>query len=322
MEVAETGTIADVTERGDGDLLGVPTPTPDPAAPRADLFTRWCESASREHESPATLVIAAHPDDEVIGAGGRLAALSNVSVLHVTDGAPRDMRDAHAHGFGSREAYAIARREERSRALAVAGIPACNVYDLDIPDQEAALDLAELTRRVGTLLRTLRPRVVLTHPYEGGHPDHDAVAFAVHAALRTIECGDDAQNPEPLLLEMTSYYAGTDGGMRVGTFLTAAYTRVRTIALPDEARIGKQRMISCYATQRAVLAAFPLDVERFRPAPRYDFARPPHEGTLHYERYPWGMTSARWCDLTRDAARTLGVAHALGAPGSARGNVQ
>ena len=59
-----------------------------------------------------TLIVAAHPDDEIIGAGAQLPRLSQAYFLHLTDGAPKDMRDASALGFVTREAYAEARRRE------------------------------------------------------------------------------------------------------------------------------------------------------------------------------------------------------------------
>ena len=51
--------------------------------------------------------------------------------------------------------------------------------------------------REQALARVLRPllagtRVVVTHAYEGGHPDHDAVAFAVHAAVAEVLGAADA----------------------------------------------------------------------------------------------------------------------------------
>jgi LmbE family N-acetylglucosaminyl deacetylase len=45
------------------------------------------------------LFITAHPDDEVIGAGGQFATLAAPLFVQVTDGAPRDMLDAIRSGF-------------------------------------------------------------------------------------------------------------------------------------------------------------------------------------------------------------------------------
>jgi len=53
-------------------------------------------------------VIVAHPADEVVGAGCLISKLVDVTVLHVTDGAPCDMEDAEAAGFNERSEYAEA----------------------------------------------------------------------------------------------------------------------------------------------------------------------------------------------------------------------
>jgi LmbE family N-acetylglucosaminyl deacetylase len=150
----------------------------------------------------------------------------------------------------------------------------------------------------------LRPAAILTHPYEGGHPDHDATAFAVHAACARV------LNP-PEVWEFASYHAASGDGavIEAGTFLPDA-EEVETIALSDGARAMKSEMIARYGSQLHMLRHWPLDVERFRAAPVYDFTRPPHSGKLYYEHFDWGVTGERWRLLAEEALRTLGAASA------------
>src|SRR3954454_5236901 len=79
-----------------------------------------CERHAGAFKAPVAMVVA-HPDDEVIGAGAQLARFTNLALVHVTDGAPADVRDATRAGFASAQDYAAARREELEKALAVAG---------------------------------------------------------------------------------------------------------------------------------------------------------------------------------------------------------
>ncbi|HEU4642435.1 MAG TPA: PIG-L family deacetylase [Gemmatimonadaceae bacterium] len=250
---------------------------------------------------PRALVLAAHPDDETIGAGARLPLLRNPLVVHVTDGAPRDLRDAHAHGHRSREAYAAARRDELCAALALAGVTPDHLRSLGAVDQEASLAMAPLARLLATLLCEHRPDVVLVHAYEGGHPDHDAAALIAHAAVALL--ARDGVSPPPLV-EMACYHARGSEAVR-GDFLPDAHRATATIELSAAERTLKRRMRDCFASQREVLAPFPLHRERFRLAPRHRFGAPPHQGALHYEWYDWGMTGARWRALARDALATL-----------------
>jgi N-acetylglucosamine malate deacetylase 2 len=143
---------------------------------------------------------------------------------------------------------------------------------------------------VAGILDELRPEVVLTHPYEGGHTDHDATAFAVHLA-----CGVLRREgvPAPIVLELTSYH--NRGGQRVhADFLPFWTVPTRRVDLPPEAQVLKARMFRYFTTQQKVLSAFPLNVERFRIAPRYVFTVPPHDGPLDYERYCTTITGAEW----------------------------
>ena len=41
---------------------------------------------------PTLAIVAAHPDDETVGAAGLLLSAGRAAVVHLTDGAPRDPR--------------------------------------------------------------------------------------------------------------------------------------------------------------------------------------------------------------------------------------
>jgi LmbE family N-acetylglucosaminyl deacetylase len=262
----------------------------------------WCAARRERPGASATLVIVAHPDDEVIGAGARLAQVRPLEIAHVTDGAPRDGRAAAAVRFANPGEYRMARRAELRSAMALAGIGPDCLLDLGLVDQEAAHELRELTLRVVALFRRRRPAAVVTQPYEGGHPDHDAAAFAVHHACALLA---RRGIPPPAIIEMTSYHQHA-GAFRQGRF--AGGVEGVTVTLGPEERALKRRMLDCFATQRVTLAPFETEVERFRLAPGYDFLQPPDADGRYYERFPWGMTAAKWETLVRRARRSLGFA--------------
>ncbi|HEY6218510.1 MAG TPA: PIG-L family deacetylase, partial [Gemmatimonadaceae bacterium] len=255
-----------------------------------DVVSRILDHIGDASVAKRIAVVVAHPDDEAIGAGAVLRGFPDVTIVHVTDGAPADPGYAESKGFESRDAYAAARRREVVGALGVIGIPAEKILGLNFVDGEASWHLVELCNRMADLFDELKPEVVLTHPYEGGHSDHDSTAFAVHlAAGMLLREGQ----PAPVLLEMTSYH-NYQGRRRFFNFLPFQGMSVKTIRLSREERRLKRRMFDHFASQRALLATFPIEVERFRQAPRYLFNVPPHEGQLDYERLCKKMTGAEW----------------------------
>jgi LmbE family N-acetylglucosaminyl deacetylase len=250
------------------------------------------------------VVVAAHPDDEIIGAGATLAHLADASVIHVSDGAPRDGSDAARAGFADWRAYAAARRREAEAALALAGIDSDRIIGMGYPDQQTSFHLAEIALRMRDVLRRKQYDCVIAHPYEGGHPDHDAASFAAHAACRLMMRDGE---PSPLVMEMTSYHM-TGDTVATGEFLPCpGGGAVIEHRLDAASRALKGRMLARHESQRNVLQGFGIEHERFRAAPFYDFGAAPHPGMLHYERYHWGVDGAAWRTLARRAMSDLGL---------------
>lgn len=274
----------------------------DPKESAVTSLRRLCGLSGRGG-SPTVMLVLAHPDDECVGVASLLPALRLATFAYLTDGAPRDSRDAEAVGCASRQAYAALRRGEVRSALDSVGVPAGRIEFIDCTDQEASAHLVPLVRWIEILIREHQPELVLTHPYEGGHPDHDAAAFVVQTAARRIAVSGE---PPPALAEFTSYHV-RDGAWSFGRFLPAedAAEIVRTLTAHE--RMLKRRLLGCHASQHGVLRHVPLDVERFRPAPDYDFTLPPHPGRLLYEQMPWGITGASWRELAARALAELGL---------------
>src|SRR5205085_99806 len=128
-------------------------------------------------------------------------------VILVTDGAPTNLYDAHAHGFATANDYAQARRRELANALAIAGADPQQLVQLRVPDQQAALRLESIVDRLTALFARRAISTVLTHAYEGGHPDHDATAFAVHAAAALLA----RRGLTLAVVEMPFYHLGRSG---------------------------------------------------------------------------------------------------------------
>lgn len=259
------------------------------------------------------LVVAAHPDDETIGVGATLGDLVTlgyrVEVLHATDGAPRAAALRPKLRDRSVEEAAAIRRAEVASALRAGGLDPDVVLraSLGVPDQEATFAIPRIARAIARRLEGAQTDVIVTHPYEGGHPDHDAVALAVHASLR-LSARSFGREP-PLVAEMSSYHAA-EGRIVTASFIASSETSCRARHdghLDEIARTRKKRMLAAFATQADVLAMFGTDAEPLRCAPRYDFLRAPHLGALHYERLAFGWTGERWRALAREALRELGL---------------
>lgn len=272
------------------------------------------------------MVVAAHSDDETIGLGGQLHSMGDVTLVHVTDGAPRphalqspDRQEAVAQSSdgggtdsdGSWREYAHLRRKELLEAMAIAGISESRCLQLDFADQDASYHLLDVTQRLADLIRERAPEIVFTHAYEGGHPDHDATAFAVHCA---VWCAFQSLDRAPLVIEFESYHRSPeDETLEAGRFLKppgASFDNLLRVYLDQASYERKRRMLDCFQSQRSILGNFGFRYEEFRFAPKYDFLTPPHSPPLFYDLFDWGITSSLWSLKAAEALNQLDLVKA------------
>jgi LmbE family N-acetylglucosaminyl deacetylase len=111
------------------------------------------------------LVITCHPDDAELCCGGAILSLkangAKVGVLDLTDGEPTP--------HGSPEI----RARECAAATTILGLDWRG--NLGLPNRSLVADL-ESRKKTASMIRQLRPRVVITHYWEDAHPDHVAAS--------------------------------------------------------------------------------------------------------------------------------------------------
>ncbi|MGH9128310.1 MAG: PIG-L deacetylase family protein [Acidimicrobiales bacterium] len=124
------------------------------------------------------LVLAAHPDDESVGAGGTLALLADsgasVTAVFATDGeATRGSKRASG-------ATAALRRAEAAAACRVLGV--ADVRHLGLADGGLGASVDVLASAISAVSAELEPEAVMLPWWLDDHPDHQALSVALRAA--------------------------------------------------------------------------------------------------------------------------------------------
>lgn len=128
------------------------------------------------------LVVAAHPDDEVLGCGGTLAKHaaqgSTISVAFMSDGVASRRGDPALH-----QVQLDARRAAARQAAAILGVQ--NVTFGEFPDNRMdSIALLDITRSVEDAIAKCTPDTVYTHHGGDLNIDHRRVHEAVVTACR------------------------------------------------------------------------------------------------------------------------------------------
>lgn len=124
------------------------------------------------------VIVAPHPDDEVIGCGGLIQALvergtpPHVIILTGGEGSHRGCCDISA------EELITGRHNLTIKAAETMGLPLSHIHCLQYPDGGVALEHPE-TERLAALLQELRPDAIFVPHHGEGWSDHIAAATIV-----------------------------------------------------------------------------------------------------------------------------------------------
>ena len=179
--------------------------------------------------SPASVVVlAAHPDDEVLGAGGLLCLLASVGIrirlVAVTDG------EASHRGQADPGELITRRCDERAAALCELGAGAAEVIRLSLPDSRLNRFEPELTVLLCQLTAGFD---VCLAPWENDvHADHEAVGRAARLAC-----------PRLFFYPIWMWHWARPGDPRV------PWAQAFRVPLPAVAIEHKRAAIGCFASQ-------------------------------------------------------------------------
>jgi len=193
---------------------------------------------------PRAVIVAPHPDDEVLAAGGLMQRLSSggtqLTVVSVTDGEASHLGSTTV----TRRDLADRRAQELRQALDHLDLRDATVLRLALPDGAVADRTTDLAAFLGGLLG---PDVSCVAPWDhDGHPDHDAAGRAA-----AVACKDTGATLLRYLV-WTWHWAGP-GDHRV------PWSDARRVALSGMELTRKRSATGAFRSQIAALSDLPGD---------------------------------------------------------------
>jgi LmbE family N-acetylglucosaminyl deacetylase len=241
------------------------------------------------------LILVAHPDDEVVGCGASIARAraegATVSALYLTNGCIGESDLWPWQRKHYKKNVATRRSEGEAAAIALGVLP---VGWGDRPARSLWQNLGIVYDEVLAAVKQYKPDQVWVPAYEGGNPDHDAlnaIGFKLKSKLSVLEFAE------------YNYFGGRAQSQKFIAFDETS----RVLLLTADEQAAKKAALKIYASEIGNLSSIGFDQESYRPLASYDYAQPPHQGTVWYARFQWVPFRHPRVDMTHpsDVSRAL-----------------
>jgi LmbE family N-acetylglucosaminyl deacetylase len=221
------------------------------------------------------LVLIPHPDDEIVGCGAAILRArrhgSRIFGLYLSNGVPAPENDWPWRR--RRNAVRVARRWREAEAVR-AQLGMVEAARLDAPTRTLRSRMIEAQGALERALTETQAEMIWCPAFEGAHQDHDAASALASRFTARVPVWEFAE------------YNNIGGRTHSQEFPNRLGGEIVLDLAPGE-RKAKRELLVAYASEHGNLAHIGAARESFRPLPKHDYARPPHEGKLFYTRYRW-----------------------------------
>jgi LmbE family N-acetylglucosaminyl deacetylase len=186
------------------------------------------------------VIVAPHPDDEVLGCAGLLIHLSRrgnkILLVAVSDGerSHSSQSSQSSESAFSADLLSRLRPAETTQALLRLGVANITIVRAQLPDGGLAQHCTQLQDLLGAYLQP--GDTVFASWRHDGHPDHEAVGQASAAAARAVACR---------LIEIPIWM----WHWRRPDHHAIPWQRARKLALDDDMQARKKAALACYRSQ-------------------------------------------------------------------------